>query len=816
MHKINLSSHISLLFILLFFSQKNMFAQRNEPLGNVIQTTENDEGFTTKIQNANLRVRVFSPHIIQIQLTKNQNFDDFSYAVIEKPQKTKFSFEENNTEIILKTDEITLKIQKSPARISFLTKNNKILNEDDFGFGTSWLGEEVTTYKKLQEGERFIGLGEKTGNLDRRGSAYTNWNNDDFGYKTNADPLYVSTPFYMGLHHNLAYGIYMDNTAKSHFNFGASNDRFSSFGAENGDMNYYFMHHKDVQEIVKLYTNLTGKMPLPPLWGLGYQQCRWSYTPDTKVINVAKTFREKQIPADVLYLDIDYMQDYKVFTWHKTNFSQPKKMLAELKNMGFKTVTIIDPGVKVEKDYGVYESGKKEDIFVKYPDNTYYTGQVWPGWCHFPDFTMPKARNWWGKQFEGLINDGVNGFWNDMNEIATWGNTLPNLMDFDFEGKKATTRQARNIYGMQMARATYEGTKTRLGKRPLVLTRAGFSGVQRYSAVWTGDNRAEEDHMLAGIRLVNSMGITGLSYVGYDVGGFTGNPTNNLYARWITLGAFTPFFRGHTAINTRPSEPWAFGEDVENIAKNYIQLRYRLLPYIYSHFYESSQNGLPVQRSLTLTNPFESKIYDTRFQNQYLFGQDLLVIPSESTKEFTETYLPTSAGWYDLYEDTYFTSGQEIISKSPLNRLPIYVRAGAILPMQSVVQNTQEKPSEVMDLHIYFGENGNKLVYYEDNGEDYNYEKGDKLERLFEFLPSEKKIVLHESKGSFKSKFTQTRLILHGFEQIKSIKVNGKETSFQKSAWSWLPNLQWGTQIQEVKMTNFPLEKGKITVEWGY
>jgi alpha-glucosidase len=274
---------------------------------------------------------------------------DFSYAVIKPLEKTNWTSSEDNLKIILQTDSLLLNIQKTPLRLSFSDKKNNILNEDDPAFGTSWIGTEMTTYKKLQDGERFIGLGEKTGNLDRRGSAYVNWNNDYFGYPANADPLYQTIPFYIGIHHTVAYGIFLDNTYKSTFNFGASNNRFSSFTVDDGEMNYYFISGANIPSLIQSYTSLTGRIEMPPVWSLGYQQCRWSYYPDKEVLNLARTFREKNIPADVIYLDVHYMDAYKVFTFHPERFPDPKQMIDELKKMGFHLVVIVDPGIKVEK-----------------------------------------------------------------------------------------------------------------------------------------------------------------------------------------------------------------------------------------------------------------------------------------------------------------------------------------------------------------------------------------------------------------------------------------------------------------------------------
>ncbi|WP_298714613.1 TIM-barrel domain-containing protein, partial [Chitinophaga sp.] len=503
-------------------------------------------GQTIRITAANARAEItaWSHNVVRVRMDRKELEKDFSYAVVATPKNFSPSITQTADEIRLETDSLVARIGKKPFSITFLTKNGEVLLADEPGLNTSWIGEEVTAYKTMQDGERFIGLGEKTGNLDRRGSSYTNWNTDAFGYTVNQDPIYATIPFYIGIHHGKSYGLFLDNSYRTNFNFGASNNRFASFSANSGEMNYYFIHHPEVSGIITAYTWLTGRMQLPPLWSLGYQQNRYSYYPEAEVMRIAQTMREKQIPADGITLDIHYMDAYKLFTWNRQRFPDPAGMNARLRKLGFRTTVIVDPGIKTEDGYHAYESGKKEDIFIKYSDGQYYTGQVWPGWCHFPDFTGPKGRGWWKEQVKSFTNAGVDGLWNDMNEIATWGQNMPDNVLFDFEGRTATHRQAHNVYGLAMVRASYEGARESMqGRRPFLLTRAGYAGLQRYTAIWTGDNRAEDDHMLLGVRLMNSLGLSGVAFSGMDIGGFTGNGSPELYARWIQLGSFMPYCR---------------------------------------------------------------------------------------------------------------------------------------------------------------------------------------------------------------------------------------------------------------------------------
>jgi alpha-glucosidase len=791
----------------------------SQRLGKIQSVNTTNAFLTADTTWGKLKVTVYSPHVVRVAITCDEAFEDFSYSVVASPEETKINFQESDEHLTIKTSALQLVIEKNPTRFSFQTLEGKVINEDD-ALGASWIGEQVTQYKKLQDGERFLGLGEKTGNLDRRGSGYQNWNTDAYAYNSGSDPLYSSIPFYIGVHHHLCYGIFLDNTHKSYFNFGASNDRFASFGADAGELNYYFIYGHSIQEIIQHYTWLTGRMELPPQWSIGYQQCRYSYYPDKEVLNVARTFREKGIPADAIVLDIHYMDKYKIFTWDKNNFSDPKEMIAILKKEGFHFVIMCDPGIKVERGYEIYEDGVDKEVFLKYPDGENYSGQVWPGWCHFPDFTNPKTRSWWAEKFKGYVDLGVEGFWNDMNEIATWGNSLPDNIEFDFEGNKATTRRGRNVYGFQMARSTYEGAKKLMnGKRPFNLTRSGFAGVQRYSALWTGDNVAYDEHMMLGIRIVNSLGLSGVAFAGYDAGGFVGDANTRLFARWISIASLSPFFRAHSMINTRDSEPWSYGEEVEQICRNYIKFRYKLMPYIYSLFYDAAQTGMPVQRSLAIAYAHEPQVYNGLFQHQYLFGPSILVAPVESTKELVKIFLPEGE-WYYLYSGKTYSGHQEIMLECPIHLLPVFVKGASVLPMQKSVASTSEKTDELI-LHVYHGKQSSEFIFYQDDGETFQYQQGECCSRRIEYKGSENRIVINKTEGRLKEHFTTLKFIFHGLP-ADDVMINGERKSLEQFHHSFFSPLEKYDPINDpdsmgeewIKAVQANYSSDKIDVSW--
>lgn len=746
-------------------------------LGSIEEVEDIPNGFQINASFGHCRIRAYSNNIIRVHAF-HESPEEHSYAVVMPPVGALHNADQNGV-IFLNTESLSIEISKENCRIKFLNTSGEVINQDDEGLGISWIGEQVTNYKKLYPDEKFIGMGEKTGPLNRRGKAYQHWNTDQYAYGDGTDPLYCSTPFYIGIHSGLCYGIFLDNSSKTHFNFGASNDRFASFSADRGDLNYYFIYGQNVGEVIQHYTELTGRMPLPPMWSIGYQQCRYSYYPDKEVLSLANTFHEKHIPADVIVLDIHYMEKFKIFTWDNEHFKNPQEMIKTLQSKGFHIVVMCDPGIKIEEGYGPYESGIAEDVFIKYPDGTNYSGEVWPGWCHFPDFTDPKARKWWKEKLKSYTDLGIDGYWNDMNEIATWGNALPDVIEFHYEGTKTTAREARNVYGMQMSRSTYEGTKALLnGFRPFNLTRAGFAGIQRYAAVWTGDNVASDEHMMLGVRLVNSMGLAGIAFAGYDVGGFVGNATEHLFARWIQVGAFAPFFRGHSMVNSRDSEPWSYGEEVEEISRNFITLRYKLMPYLYSCFYEAASTGMPVSRTLAINYSDVPQVYDRTFQQQFLFGPSFLVVPVESTKDFCKAYLPAGK-WYNFFTDALQLGDSELLIECSIETIPIFIKESAIIPMAPEVGLNTTELGKILEVHVYKGDVQNSFEFYLDDGSTFEYENENYHKRLITYHSDESVIEFNQAEGHFETQFENLRVCFHGF-QLSSIQVSNQELELQR------------------------------------
>jgi alpha-glucosidase len=642
--------------------------------------------------------------------------------------------------------------------------------------GMGWDGNEVRCWKTIAPDEKFFGLGEKTGNLDKRGREYVMWNSDTPGYTNDTDPLYQSIPFFIGLRGGQAYGIFFNNSYRTRFNMGAGNERYYSFAAEDGPLDYFFIAGPRIPDVVERYTELTGRTPMPPKWALGFQQCRWSYFPDDEVLRIARTFREKQIPADVIYLDIHYMNGYRVFTWDRERFPDPVRMVKNLNQIGFKLVTIIDPGVKADSSYMVANEGLANNYFVRYPDSTTYVGEVWPGKSYFPDFTKMRVRDWWGSKIGDMLKLGVDGFWNDMNEPACWGQAFPLETIFDDEGHRSGQKKIHNQYGFWMAQSAYDGVlRANPDTRPFIITRAGFAGEQRFTAVWTGDNVSNEDHLELGLRMMEGLGLSGVPFVGTDVGGFMGTPSGELMARWMQVGALSPFFRAHSHYGSVDKEPWSFGENIEAINKRTIVGRYHMLPYFYSLFWDAHETGAPLLRPLFWNDQDDPKCYEWEYQQEVFVGDKLLAAPvTRVGQNFKAVYLPVGR-WLDWNTQMVYQGPQRIIVDTPLDRLPLFLREGAIIPSQEATQWIGEKPATKLFLDVFPGSDESSYVLYEDDGLTQSYTRG--AYRLTKFTVSTANgftLVKSVTQDRYAVPMRDLELHIHAVEQEpKSVTLDG-------------------------------------------
>ncbi|UKJ09349.1 glycoside hydrolase family 31 protein [Solitalea lacus] len=730
-----------------------------------------------------VQISVISDEIIRVRMAPQGTFlADFSYAINGYPHKiTLVKFAEDENIYKISTPKVNCIITKADFLISFTDSNNHMMNADakamHFEENVQFGGYYVYCSKVCTNTEDFYALGDKPTEFNLRGKRLVLWNTDTYAFAKNQDPLYRSIPFYIGLNEGKSYGIFFDNTFKTHFDFAVELKDRSSFWSDGGELNYYYIHGPEMMDVVKRYSQLTGTHQMPPMWALGFHQCRWSYYPDSKVKEIAQTFRDKKIPCDAIYLDIDYMNGYRCFTWNQRYFPEPKKLLGDLKDIGFKTVVIIDPGIKVDDNYWVFKEGKSNNYFCRRSDDYFMEGNVWPGRCQFPDFTNPKVRDWWGWLFKELLETGVDGIWNDMNEPAVFGSgTFPDDVRHNFDHHRGSHRKAHNVYGMQMVRATYEGLKKlQKNKRPFTITRAGYSGVQRYSSVWTGDNVATWEHLKLANIMCQRLSISGISFCGTDIGGFTGEPDGELFTRWIQLGVFTPLMRAHSAGDTREREPWSFGEPFEGICRKFIELRYKLMPYLYSAFWQHYKYQLPVVRPIVMLESHEH-INHYR-EDEFSFGDNILVCPVlQPSIHNRKVYLPQGA-WYDYWTNQKYSGGKEFVISTPLDSMPIFVKAGAVIPEMEVMQYTDEFELEELFLKTWFSVHPVKSVLYEDHGDTFAYQQDIFLEKTFNVFGSNGSLIIEQvMDGLYTPRYEKYRHIIYGLPfKVSKVLIDGKE-----------------------------------------
>lgn len=625
------------------------------------------------------------------------------------------------------------------------------------------VGHRATAEVAIEPGTLLYGTGEQAGNLVRNGTRKVCWNTDIPDYSDESRSLYQSHPWVLAVREDgTAFGVICETTWRCTIDL----TRGIRFEVEGPSPAVTIIERDSARGVLEALAGLTGTMELPPLWALGYHQCRYSYFPEARVREVAGEFRARKIPCDVIWMDIDYMEGFRCFTFSKERFPNPRKLNVDLHKKGFRTIYMIDPGIKVDPSYSVYAGGRKGGHFVRDARGGEYHGDVWPGPCAFPDYTRSNTRRWWGGLYKAFIATGIDGVWNDMNEPAVFGGvgpgkTMPgdnqHQADRDLGGPDAHDRY-HNIYGMQMARGTVEGILgARPRVRPFVLTRANFLGGQRYAATWTGDNRSDWRHLAWSIPMALNLGLSGQPFAGPDIGGFLGDADAKLFARWMGVGALLPFSRGHSDTASGPHEPWAFGKACEATCRRAIERRYRLLPYLYTLFREASRTGMPVARPVWMADPTDPRLRGV--QDAFLLGDDVLVCAADAPDGARSGVLPRGA-WREF--DPRTAGGKRERADEDLPRL--YLREGAAIAVGEAAQHTD--PKSLLRLTVVASPDASgraRGVQYVDAGEGFAYRKGAfGLYRLeVDAAGARAKLTCRREEGKLRAKL-KTRLVVLG------------------------------------------------------
>jgi alpha-glucosidase len=710
----------------------------------VTSVEETERGLLARLHGEMLRVDFIRDDLIRVKISRGGVFDEsptFAVCVDPFPAHAPFTFESDAHVVRLRSSRLVVSLWLDPFRLDVHRPDGSAIAEaaQDGDEATFWgyatLNDAFALRRRRGPNDAIYGLGEKTGGHDRSGREFTLWNTDvldPYGTaeftagrsfddpradRTSAefDPYYVSIPFFYHQSHpsGAMMGSFVDNGYRARYDFRSPDNYSIQFAG--GHYTEYIFAGPEMADILSAYTWLTGRTQLPPLWSLGYHQCRWfRYTQD-RIESLAHRHRELEIPCDALWLDIEYMDAYRVFTWDAEAFPDVPELLSRLAASGFKLVTIVDPGVKYEPGYSVFDSAIHRDVLCRTEAGDIYIGQVWPGKTAFPDFATEEARDWWAELVGTHVGPGVAGVWIDMNEPAT-GAISPESMRFD-HGRHSHQR-LHNQYGLLMAMATVSGVRrAQPSARTFVLSRAGFAGIQRYAANWMGDNLSRWDHLRLSMPMAMGLGVSGQAFVGADIGGFRGNCNAELFVRWMQYGTLTPFCRNHSEIGNVDQYAWTWGDTVLELVRDAIALRYRLLPYLYSAFVRATETGAPVQRPLVFDHQHDALVRD--IDDEYLLGPDLLVAPVTAAGQTArQVYLP-AGDWYDWHTDDVVAGGRYVLAATPMDRIPIYARGGAVIPMwpDAPASTAGHHPSTI-ELHLFvpLGDAVHDSLLQEDDG----------------------------------------------------------------------------------------------------
>jgi alpha-glucosidase len=733
--------------------------------------------------------------------------EDASWAVLPtaRQSRVRVTPESSASTAGFRTNLVTIEVSKADLKLTIRNASGQIIQQDAQPIHFEGRGFRIS--KTMPLDEHYFGLGDKTGPLDRRDQSFSLWNTDAYRFQESTDPIYKAIPYFMTFRAGVALGVLLDNTWRTSFDFGKTVSDIYSFGAADGPLDYYILCGPSPRQVVAEYAWLTGTPPLPPMWSLGFQQSRYSYTPQSRVLEVADRLRNDRLPADAIYLDIGFQEKNRPFTVDHALFPDFSGMLAKLKQENFHVVAITDLHIAKlpSQNYAPYESGIAGDDFVKNPDGSVYSGKVWPGPSVFPDFTRQQTRAWWGTLYRDFHASGVEGFWNDMNEPSVFDSptkTMPvdavhRIDEPGFVTRTATHAEIHDVYGMENSRATFEGLKALdPNQRPFVLTRATYAGGQRYAATWTGDNSSSWNHLRMSTFMLKNLGLSGFAFTGADVGGYAGTPSTELLTKWLEIAAFQPIDRDHTELGTADQEPWVGGLSQEAIRRRFIETRYQLMPYLYTLAEESSRTGLPIERPLFLDYPNAAPDrhpldLDISATGEFLLGHDLLIAPPPFPDELDayEAEFPTTK-WYDFWTGEALQSAQktaanegQTLPAAPLTAslhpvpetLPVFVRGGSILPMEPLVQSTNETPQGQLTLRVYAGEECSGSLYLDD-GKTYAFQQGQFLRMHFtcEVHADSLSLSISPREGNYGAWWKNIRIEIYGWKaELARISVNG-------------------------------------------
>ena len=730
-----------------------------------------------------VRLTFYTADIVRVDVLPTlRTAMDSSFVIIQEPSKNvHFSVKETDSLISVYTSSLGVRFQKYPLRISFVDSAGTLLLAEPNTGGIAFNNRSRTLRFILDADDHFYGTGERGTALDRRGQKYLNYNTQVGNYNTPLATMNLNAPIITTPN---GYALYIDNTYRGEFDFGVSDSSLFSYSAEGGELSYYFIAAATMEEQLKKYTWLTGRQPLPPRWAFGFIQSKNRYENEPEARSIVQTLREKDIPCDAIVLDLKWFEHMGDISWNESLWPEHKKMVTDFLLQGMKTILITEPYI-IQHSKNFIEADTNGYLAKDSTGKTYLMEKWWS--CNYTcnssllDITNPRAQQWWWSKHPDAFASNVAGIWTDLGEPERHPEAMNHFL--------GSAVKIHNIYNLLWAKTIYEGfTKLRPNERVFNLSRSGFAGVQRYGVMpWSGDVYRSFEMLEVQVPILLGMGMSGIAYQNSDIGGYSRVPaTPELYVRWMQFGMFCPIARAHGAgetVNGFPTEPWKYGAEAEIICREFIRLRYRLLPYIYTAAHNNYETGIPFARPLFWLDAHDEQLVNE--SSSYMWGDAFLVSPVVKAGQTKKNIYFPKGTWINYWTDEVITGGKSVTVSAPLDVMPLFVKEGSIIPMAQLMTYSDERPMDTLTLHVYPNMSGEvSYTLYEDDGKTRDYQIGKYSTTTFTQRSLNKNgvatlsLTAGESQGTFEGKLHERTYIfeVHSISQ-KPKRVSGNGTT---------------------------------------
>lgn len=696
----------------------------NGQTGNLIGHSLEGYKVILNVDTGSVRITFYSSDIVRIDhLPAPVSVSDSSFVVIQTPSAvTAVTLFETDSNLVLKSDRMRIECEKYPLRLIFYSADGKKLLEQSLKRNIPVPDQSRRLQFVIQRNDHFYGTGERGTQLDKRGKRMVSYNTQIGGYSDSLETMNLNVPFVANPN---GYAVYIDNTYRGIFDVGKSDTSIFSYTAEGGELSWYVIAAPSISEQLQRYTWLTGRQPLPPRWAFGFIQSKNRYENGNETRSIVSEMKKRKFPCDAVVLDLAWFKHMGDISWDESSWPDHERMITDFLSVGIKTILITEPYI-IQPSLNFKEADSLGYLAKDDNGKTQFLEKWWScGGCNSTllDLTNPAAQQWWWKKHPAAFGTHVAGIWTDLGEPEKHPESMKHFL--------GSTVKIHNIFNLLWAKTIYEGFSTlRPNERVMNLTRSGFAGIQRYGALpWSGDVARSFGGLAVQLPMLLNMGMSGIAYHNSDIGGYARNPTTpELYVRWMQYGVFCPITRAHGAgevVKGSATEPWMFGSEAETINRTYLNLRYQLLPYNYSLAYQNYSTGMPFARPLFWSEPQNEELKNE--SSSYMWGEAFLVSPVVAAGQKKKEIVLPKGLWTDFWSDSVLVGGRRVIVESSLAKLPLFVKAGSIIPMAPIMQYSDERGLDTLTVHIYPDTAAGaeySFVMYEDDGKTLDYRSG--------------------------------------------------------------------------------------------